>query len=382
MSNNKKHHYVPRFYLKRFSKDGKSICLYNLKSERKIINANLKNQCYKNHFYGEDQLIEHELSGIEGAFAALLRKIGDIGRPPPPYGSDHLLLLLFVAIQYGRTKHAADTAEEMMGKVMKALLARKAEKESWDLDLVNIGLKNPGAYALTMTVQNYPVLADLQYKLLKNCSSVAFITSDNPVALYNQFMNFRAHVSCTGLASKGLQIFFPIDPYNMILLYDPEVYRVGSDRKSVIEVSKNKDVYELNRLQACSCLKNIYFSDVDIDCKALHAKASQFLRKEKTNLEKFPGGKSKGQESEYLFTSTTDIRTNMTLSFVSIRASAKAWRNDFRKTRMQPAAVMRNKNLIEENKEFIEAVKQETYKAGDFFNFMHDKLSEKEVDAH
>jgi len=68
VAENKKHHYVPLFYLKRFSPDGKSINLYNLRSTRTIYKAKLKNQCYSDYFYGKEPDIEHALAGLDGRF--------------------------------------------------------------------------------------------------------------------------------------------------------------------------------------------------------------------------------------------------------------------------------------------------------------------------
>src|ERR1700761_6954191 len=50
MPDNKKHHFVPKFYLTRFSDDGKSINAYVLKSSKKVLSANLANQCYRDYF--------------------------------------------------------------------------------------------------------------------------------------------------------------------------------------------------------------------------------------------------------------------------------------------------------------------------------------------
>lgn len=53
MAKNKKQHFVPRFYLRKFSADGRSVNIWNLTNEKRIQGANLKNQCYKDYFYGE-----------------------------------------------------------------------------------------------------------------------------------------------------------------------------------------------------------------------------------------------------------------------------------------------------------------------------------------
>jgi hypothetical protein len=54
MAGNKNQHFVPKFYLRHFSADKKSIHLLNLKSEKPIFGAPLKNQCSRDYFYGED----------------------------------------------------------------------------------------------------------------------------------------------------------------------------------------------------------------------------------------------------------------------------------------------------------------------------------------
>ena len=261
-------------------------------------------------------------------------------------------------MQYGRTKYSADVLDEMTDKMMKHICRPIAEKEGLDLDKVKIGLRNVTQYSVSLTTQNYPLILDLHYKLLKNSTDVEFVTSDNPVVLYNQFMSFRKHGSNTGIASKGLQIFFPIDPNKLILVYDPAVYRVGNDRKISIEITNSRDVYHVNKLQICSCLENIYFRDPHFDCEALHKSAKPFMRKNKTTVASFPQYENEYRKSKLLMTSREDIRTNLTLSFLSIRKSAKRWRDKFRRQRLQPAVVVRNERLCEDHREFIKAVEK------------------------
>ncbi|MCF6263399.1 MAG: DUF4238 domain-containing protein [Xanthomonadales bacterium] len=51
MATNKNQHFVPRCYLKAFSKDGEGLAinLFNIGRKRLIQNAPLKHQCSKNH---------------------------------------------------------------------------------------------------------------------------------------------------------------------------------------------------------------------------------------------------------------------------------------------------------------------------------------------
>jgi len=62
MPQNKKQHYVPKFYLKRFTPNERLINLYNLKSRRNIIGASLSSQCYKDYMYGKDGRCDAEIS--------------------------------------------------------------------------------------------------------------------------------------------------------------------------------------------------------------------------------------------------------------------------------------------------------------------------------
>ena len=105
MAEKKKQHYVPRFYLKRFSSDGKSINLYNLKSSKTILQANLKNQCYRDYFYGKELNVECALEDVEHETAKLFSLIDQHSRLPPPGSRGHILMVLHIIMQYARTAY-------------------------------------------------------------------------------------------------------------------------------------------------------------------------------------------------------------------------------------------------------------------------------------
>ncbi len=377
MPNNKKHHYVPRFYLKRFSKDGKTICLFNLKKSKKIISANLQNQCYQNYFYGKKLNFEYELSRLELEVANILRHIDQDKMLPfsVPASSEYILLILFLLTQYGRTKYATEALNEITDKITKHILRLNAEKKDIDLSKVKIGIKDVAHFSTSTVAKCYPVILDLHCKLLINDTNVEFITSDNPMVLYNQFMSFQEHTSNIGLLSKGLQIFFPIDPKKLILLYDSKVYRVGNDRKNTIEIINPTDIHHINKLQVCSCLENIYFCDPNFDAESLYKRAFSYLRTTKSNVIFSPEFKDGDDKSELFSVSPVGIRTNLKLTFLTIRKSAKKWRDEFIKQKIQPAVVVRNRQTVEDFDEFVEAVKKGEYKPADFFEFIENKYS-------
>jgi hypothetical protein len=108
MPSNKKHHFVPRFYLRRFSADGVSVNLYNIPSRRRIFRANLKNQAYRDYFYGKQLDVEHAIAGLEAEAAGVLRKIDEYQSLPPPFSPDHVALVTHLVMQQARTEYEAE----------------------------------------------------------------------------------------------------------------------------------------------------------------------------------------------------------------------------------------------------------------------------------
>jgi hypothetical protein len=113
MPDNKKHHFVPRFYLRRFSADGKSITLYNIARRRRILRANLTNQCYRDYFYSRRLEIERAIAGIEAEAASIFRRIDEYRSLPPPFSPDHVTLATYVVMQQARTEYEAEALNEI-----------------------------------------------------------------------------------------------------------------------------------------------------------------------------------------------------------------------------------------------------------------------------
>ena len=76
----KRQHYVPRFLLKNFSADKRRIALEVLATGRRVDDAQLKAQCYRDYFYGKDEVLEN-------AFAKLEETSQGCSEILPPYGS-------------------------------------------------------------------------------------------------------------------------------------------------------------------------------------------------------------------------------------------------------------------------------------------------------
>lgn len=376
MPENKKHHYVPRFYLKRFSSNSKSINLWNISSEKKVLAANLKNQCYRDYFYGEEPGPEKALGTIEGQAAEIFRRIESSGCPPPPKSVDHLNLIMYIAVQHLRTKQSVSKLQDMTDKMTQEAFGPVAEQDGVDLTKIKIGFSEPGLLAVQTALEGYPLLIDLAYKLIINHTASEFITSDNPVVTYNQLFRRENVTGNSGFGSKGLLVFLPLSPRYCLVLYDYDIYRIGKAREWSVDVTDERDIHEVNTLQTCNAEDNIYFSDDAFNIEALIRKSAPFRNDASVKVHTFPGEKDGKRQSKYIVTTLPEIKTNFSVSFISTKKGAKKWYEKFRRGRLRPAAVPRNKELSNDYQEFRELKKAGKYGPMDFFRFIHDKYPE------
>ncbi len=260
MASYRKHHYVPRFYLRRFATTGgKGIHLFNIPSSRNVLNASIRNQCYGSRFYGDDLNIEHALAGIEEAAATVIRHILSTKRLPTPKSDDHYTLMAFTVLQHARTQTSAATMDAMTDGMIKAAYREDPRIKDIDLEEIRIGFENSVLLPLSVSARMIPVTLDLELHLLMNDTKTQFITSDNPVVLYNTHCQEITIRSCTGWGCSGLEVFLPLAPEVCLYAHDAAIYKVGRWLSRVTRVSP-RDVLHLNRLQWLNALENVYYA--------------------------------------------------------------------------------------------------------------------------
>lgn len=256
MPHNKKHHFVPKFYLRNFSEDDKSIGIYNIASRRMIPQGNLDNQCYRNYFYGKSPEVEHALGGMEGSAAQVIKHCIATEAVPKPLSAEHVILSHFVVLQDARTGFEAAATAEARDKFFKAVF----RDQFGDLSNYEIGFDDPVLMSLKAASQMVPAIYDLKIKLLRNETSIKFITSDNPIVRHNQYFEGNDHAGHTGLGQAGLQIFLPLSPEYLCVFYDAQTYKVGDKNSRVISIKSLDDAAALNALQWLIAHENVYFS--------------------------------------------------------------------------------------------------------------------------
>lgn len=376
MPENKKQHYVPRFYLKQFSSNEKSINIWLPERERKILRANLKNQCYRNYFYGSDPTFENALSYIEAQTSKIFGIAGAHGELPPPGSLFHHILILYVLVQYSRTVYSAESTNEAMDKVAKHMFRAEAESMGINIDNFHIGVENPSLYALGIAIPSYPILLDLRYKLLVNLTHTEFVTSDNPAVLYNNLLPYDSITSQTGLSSKGLQIFLPINPRILLIFYDRHIYRVGGKNSPVVFVERDADIHQINSLQMCAALSCLYFQDEHLNVEALHKKASPYRVTQKVNLNVFEQPIQNNRNTELLAMSRRDISMRLNVSCVKLTKDAKEWRRKFRKMDSRPVVVPRNEHLLQIVEQVRAKMKDAKFDFVEHLNFVEEQCGQ------
>lgn len=263
----KRHHYIPKFYLKRFSinSGGKFIGLYNHKNDIFVKEAPLRHQAYKNFLYGEDDEIENALAEMESNVAKMFHYWTEEKLLyPPPLGSNAFTLLKrFILYQAFRTPKSGNDILKTVNESLKVVL-KNFKPDIWhkmkDSDIVH---ENPTLMGLLHSVEHEFLLNYLDCRFIINLSLLPLVTSDSPVIFYNQLMEKAGnYIGATGLDIKGLQIFYPIHPRLMICLYDAEIYDLGDGCINCCSTESTSEIHQLNALQFINSETQLFFDDI------------------------------------------------------------------------------------------------------------------------
>lgn len=325
----KRQHYVPRFLLRNFSPDGRSISMLVLKTGKRVAGASLAGQCYGDYFYGDDGVMELAFGQEEAAVSALLKDSSPNGLNQ--LSADQLgKLRQFVYWQRVRTQGMVDQLNSqtntMIKSVMKELIRNNRIREfsPEDLDLVEIRLANPQNEAIYHAAGALPLISDMNVKFIIAPKGMEFIISDHPVVACNQFVESNFWLSrrrgWTGLARKGLQFFMPISPSLSMAIYDSTAYEFGSP-KNLICFAGKLDVARLNRLQAINAVSCIYFSEgfCQAELDTVQAQRSEHRPVRETELRMGPRIRnSEGTSRQKIIMTGVDLRIQGGFSFVRV----------------------------------------------------------------
>jgi hypothetical protein len=179
------------------------------------------------------------------------------------------------------------------------------------------------------------LISDLKPLLLINTTDLDYIFSDAPIILYNAFFYGRDSSRINCFASNGLQIFCPLGPKVMLLLYDDRFYSFKNEANGKLIVSSVSDIDSINSLQFFCNEEDIFFSDIN---QSDHIKAMHSVLEDQIDTEGvketwiiFPS--SYGQDIHMCGYSRTNIDYELKLSFMEIKSSP-VWEGLYRSSEL------------------------------------------------
>lgn len=322
----KNQHFVPQFYFRLFSQDGANIQLYNLKSQKQFTGP-FKSQASSAHFYSKNKAIEDNLSRIESSHATLVHKIIKDEHLVNLSKEDDFHLRMFIAILHNRTYRRRKETEEQVQFVLDyirdSILIQDAGRRLSQKSDLKIEWQGASLLPLLFGMTSNYLIQDLKMILVINHTPIEFIFSDAPIILHNTYFNIRGS---RGFQSLGLQIFCPLNPKFMLLLYDTECYNLKNLTGSTLIIDSVNDINAINSLQFFYCLENIYFADIVqfSNIIKLYTQNSNGITKRILTCKTiYKGKKGKNSYSELLRFSSSSIDYNLYLSFIYLNPSVK-----------------------------------------------------------
>ena len=267
----KNHHYVPKFYLRNFSTKENSISAYAIKAQKLVIDASIRKQCCRVNAY-ERQEIEDALCYLEGKQATLIKGIINTSGRFAWKKDTRNAAIDFVMWSWLRNINNADRNKammELMGDGIDELgrdLTEGAkgwdEYESWQ----NLTRENNHAIqSLSMYKSMRKDAEGLGIVVLNNDTGTKFITSDNPVVMYNCLFQDIEGFSYRGIGIKGIMFYVPISSDKALLMFDKGVYQVKRTSDSYVRSISDGDVNALNSLIFVNSKECIYFDESQAD---------------------------------------------------------------------------------------------------------------------
>lgn len=348
------------------------ISLFHIPSSQFVASASIRNQGHRDHFY-RSLAIEASLGDIEGRAAVMIRNALDREVLPQRLTKEHSELLLFVLFQHYRTPSAAASLEQLSDGLFKRLAARE-DRMKEHLSEFRVRLWNAPAVSLRSAAEVYPMALDLELQLIRNRTAHPFITCDHPVVLYNQFMESRQpFASHIGVASKGLQVFMPLNPSYTLMLFDSQSYLIGGRRlRPPVVESTQPDVVQLNLLQVLNADQQLYFND-DIDEQTIRASvdcAAELRTRVRASVDELilPPKESSTPHS-LIRIRRVPLRADVKLSFVGKLPQAAGQGLTPSRTNY-----LRNPTLCDLHDRFLQAVDRKEFKLSEFSKFRQEDL--------
>ena len=259
----KTQHYVPKFYLRNFTDKKNCISTYIYSKDKFIKNASFDSVANEEYFYGKDLVIEKALSVMEGEWAKSFEII--IKNNEQDYSNKEVAKIIddiytFIGFQLSRTLKIYDSQIDLKNFLTNYITAKSSSIEAANSSLKKYFPDNFNPMLVPMQIAFFVknLFRDLTPIILYNKTNIDFITSDNPVILYNRFLANKNYKGNYGLGAKGLCLLLPLSPDILLCLYDHKIY-FPTDNHNYYEPT-TENVLEINKLICRNAYDSIFLT--------------------------------------------------------------------------------------------------------------------------
>ena len=237
MAESKKQHYVPQFYLRNFSKDGKTIGCAYLEAEKPTVieAAPIRSQAAEDYFYTNKTQLETAFSKIEGEAREIIYKIVISDNVSIDCAAEDFLKQ-YILFQHVRTPYLANHFESEINKMFNCINGTEDGKQRVQLNGKQVFVLNAVLPEVHKTAKRFHLI------VLDNQTEMPFITSPEPAVFFNPYQKKRKRFM-GGVETYGGMFFLPLSAKKAIILYDRKAYKVKE--KETVSCSLS-DVCNLN----------------------------------------------------------------------------------------------------------------------------------------
>lgn len=290
---NKRHHYVPQYYLKQFRGDDTNrilVCL--LEPYRCVGLGSIRGQCQHDYFYGKDGPTDAMLQETEQAIAPALYVVNNARAATAEQWQGLRLLAVQLHLRTSKAAELAKVFPRFAADQMITTAIKKGElpepEGGWRAEMMDFDGVPQSLLGLNLLACFFET-STLRCKLLAAPPGSSFITSDNPAIALNQFAADAKGVrDYVGFAQSGFQLALPLSPALCAFIYDPFVYKVGQRHDELVVVTPG-DVEILNALQVQSAERCLYAhrSEAEPEINRLVARYSRLRQPNGATMKSF-----------------------------------------------------------------------------------------------
>jgi hypothetical protein len=272
----KRHHYVPKTYLKSFCDDGGKLYVYRKDDPAKVIQQSPDGVGFHKYFYsqplpdgGHDHdKLEDYFSKYEAKWPDIVKKF----RAKKDVNNDLGMIFAFIGLQCARVPAARDACEKLLAETVKATMHQMdaagklppPPKGFEDiLDYVDVAIDpHQSIHAMVHIIKGVgELLCRIGIGVLHNKTKVPFLASDNPVVWFDPSLAESEMRPYAVRLDGPIVLMFPVAPDLMIYGHSTKHAQFACQGLRYGELSDATTVQTMNRQICRFAYESIYANE-------------------------------------------------------------------------------------------------------------------------